>query len=97
MRTSGDVIMVCSSRADAVMIGSPFSQTAEAPGRGHHWGMAAPHAGLPRGTRIKVGVGGSLEQILFGPTSLTNGTQNLVGALRTCMGVCGAATIQEMH
>ncbi|HYR16049.1 MAG TPA: hypothetical protein VEQ67_17810, partial [Mycobacterium sp.] len=76
---------------------SPFAQTAEAPGRGHHWGMAAPHAGLPRGTRIKVGVGGSLEQILFGPTSLTNGTQNLVGALRTCMGVVGAATIQEMH
>ena len=37
------------------------------------------------------------EQILFGPTSRTDGTQNLVGALRTCMGVCGAATIREMH
>ena len=56
-----------------------------------------PHTGLPRGTRIKVGVNGSLEQILFGPTSLTNGTQNLVGALRTCMGVCGAATLRDMH
>jgi IMP dehydrogenase len=97
MRTGGDVCKAFASGADAVMIGSPFAQTAEAPGRGHHWGMAAPHAGLPRGTRIKVGVGGSLEQILFGPTSLTNGTQNLVGALRTCMGVVGAATIQEMH
>ena len=85
------------SRPDAVMIGSPFAQAAEAPGRGHHWGMATPHAGLPRGTRIRVGVSGSLEQILFGPTSLTNGTQNLVGALRTCMGVCGAATLQDMH
>ncbi len=79
------------------MIGSPFAQAAEAPGRGHHWGMATPHAGLPRGTRIKVGVSGSLEQILFGPTSRTDGTQNLVGALRTCMGVCGAATLREMH
>jgi IMP dehydrogenase len=97
MRTGGDVCKAFASGADAVMIGSPFAQAVEAPGKGHHWGMAAPHAGLPRGTRINVGVGGSLQQILFGPTSLTNGTQNLVGALRTCMGVCGAATIQEMH
>jgi IMP dehydrogenase len=97
MRTGGDVCKAFASGADAVMIGSPFAQAAEAPGRGHHWGMATPHAGLPRGTRIKVGVNGTLEQILFGPTSLTNGTQNLVGALRTCMGVCGAATLREMH
>jgi IMP dehydrogenase len=97
MRTGGDVCKAFASGADAVMIGSPFAQAAEAPGRGHHWGMATPHAGLPRGTRIKVGASGSLEQILFGPTSLTNGTQNLVGALRTCMGVVGAATLAEMH
>ncbi len=97
MRTGGDVCKAFASGADAVMIGSPFAQAAEAPGRGHHWGMATPHAGLPRGTRIKVGVNGTLEQILFGPTSLTNGTQNLVGALRTCMGVCGAANVREMH
>jgi IMP dehydrogenase len=97
MRTGGDVCKAFASGADAVMIGSPFAQASEAPGRGHHWGMATPHAGLPRGTRIRVGVGGSLEQILFGPTSLTNGTQNLVGALRTCMGVCGAANVREMH
>jgi IMP dehydrogenase len=97
MRTGGDVCKAFASGADAVMIGSPFAQTVEAPGRGNHWGMATPHAGLPRGTRIRVGVNGSLEQILFGPTSLTNGTQNLVGALRTCMGVCGAATLPDMH
>jgi IMP dehydrogenase len=97
MRAGGDVCKAFASGADAVMIGSPLAQAIEAPGRGHHWGMAAPHAGLPRGTRIKVGVNGTLQQILFGPTSLTNGTQNLVGAVRTCMGVCGAATLQEMH
>jgi len=97
MRTGGDVCKAFASGADAVMIGSPFAQTAEAPGRGHHWGMATPHAGLPRGTRIKVGIGGTLQQVLFGPTSLTNGTQNLVGALQTCMGVCGAASIADMH
>jgi IMP dehydrogenase len=79
------------------MLGSIFAQAEEAPGRGYHWGMANPHPALPRGTRIKVGVRGSLEQILFGPTSVTDGSQNLVGAVRTAMGVCGALTIQEMH
>jgi IMP dehydrogenase len=97
MRTGGDVCKAFASGADAVMIGSPLAQAIEAPGRGHHWGMATPHAGLPRGTRIKVGHSGTLEQILFGPTSLSNGTQNLVGAVRTCMGVCGAATLRDMH
>ena len=97
MRTGGDVCKAIASGADAVMLGSPFAQTEEAPGRGHHWGMATPHGALPRGTRIRVGVRGSLEQVLFGPTSRTDGTQNLVGALRTCMGVCGATSIAEMH
>ena len=97
MRTGGDVCKAIASGADAVMLGSPFAQTVEAPGRGHHWGMATPHGALPRGTRIRVGVHGTLEQVLFGPTSRTDGSQNLVGALRTCMGVCGATTIAEMH
>ncbi|MCC7372624.1 MAG: GuaB3 family IMP dehydrogenase-related protein [Chloroflexi bacterium] len=97
MRTGGDINKALASGADAVMLGSPFAQTAEAPGRGHHWGMATPHGALPRGTRIRVGVSGTLEQVLFGPTSRTDGTQNLVGAIRTCMGVCGATTISEMH
>ncbi len=60
MRTGGDICKAFASGADAVMIGSPFAQAAEAPGKGHHWGMATPHAGLPRGTRIKVGVSGTL-------------------------------------
>jgi IMP dehydrogenase len=58
---------------------------------------AAPHPALPRGTRVSVGVKGPLEQILFGPSSLTDGTQNLIGALRVCMGMVGALTIQDMH
>jgi IMP dehydrogenase len=59
--------------------------------------MATPHSALPRGTRIRVGVQGTLEQLLLGPTSRTDGTQNLMGALRTSMGVCGAANLGEMH
>ncbi len=96
-RKGGDVCKAIAAGADAVMIGSIFAQAKESPGFGFHWGMAAPHAALPRGTRIKVGTTGTLEQILFGPTSTSHGTQNLVGALRTAMGVCGAATIDEMH
>ncbi len=97
MRTGGDIAKAVAAGADAVMLGSPFAQTVEAPGRGHHWGMATPHAALPRGTRIRVGVQCTLEQLLFGPTSRTDGTQNLMGALRTSMGMCGAANIGEMH
>ena len=96
-RKGGDVCKAIAAGADAVMIGSIFAQAKEAPGLGYHWGMSHPHLALPRGTRIKVGTTGSLEQILFGPTSVTDGSQNLVGALRTAMGVCGASNIQEMH
>jgi len=96
-RKGGDVCKAIVAGADAVMVGSIFAQTKEAPGLGYHWGMSHPHPALPRGTRIAVGTTGSLEQILFGPTSVTDGSQNLVGALRTAMGVCGATTIQEMH
>ncbi len=96
-RKGGDLCKAIVAGADAVMVGSIFAQAKEAPGLGHHWGMSHPHPALPRGTRIKVGTTGTLEQILFGPTSVTDGSQNLVGALRTAMGVCGAFTIQEMH
>jgi len=93
----GDLCKAFACGADAVMLGSIFAQAEEAPGLGYHWGMSHPHPALPRGTRIKVGTTGTLEQILFGPTSVTDGSQNLVGALRTAMGTCGALTIQEMH
>jgi len=96
-RKGGDICKAIAAGADAIMIGSIFAQAKEAPGLGYHWGMSQPHPALPRGTRIKVGTTGTLEQILFGPASVTNGSQNLIGALRTAMGVCGAFTIQEMH
>jgi len=97
IRTGGDLCKSFAAGADAVMIGSPLAQATEAPGKGYHWGMSHSHPALPRGTRIRVGTTGSVEQILFGPTSVTDGTQNLVGALRTSMGVCSARTIKEMH
>jgi IMP dehydrogenase len=96
-RKGGELCKAFAAGADAVMLGSIFAQAKEAPGRGYHWGMSHPHPALPRGTRIKVGTTASLEQILFGPTSVTDGSQNLVGALRTAMGVCGASNIKEMQ
>ena len=97
IRTGGDLCKAFACGADAVMLGTPLAQSQEAPGKGYNWGMANPHPALPRGTRVKVGINGSLEEILFGPTSVTDGTQNLMGALQVCMGMVGAQTIQQMH
>ncbi len=96
-RNGGDICKAVAAGADGVMLGSVLAQAKEAPGLGYHWGMANPHPALPRGTRIKVGTTGTMEQILFGPASVTDGSQNLVGALHTALGICGACDIAEMH
>ncbi len=97
MSVGGDICKAFAAGADAVIVGSAFARAEEAPGRGYHWGMATPHANLPRGTRIHVGTTGTLEEILLGPARLDDGSQNLVGALRTCMGSVGAKTIREFQ
>jgi IMP dehydrogenase len=97
MSTGGDICKAFACGSDAVMVGSAFARSKEAPGGGYHWGMATPHANLPRGTRIRVGTTGTLEEILFGPARLDDGTQNLVGALQTCMGNVGAVNIRELQ
>jgi IMP dehydrogenase len=97
MSKGGDVCKALACGSDAVMVGSAFARAQEAPGKGNHWGMATPHANLPRGTRIKVGVTGSLKQILYGPATVDDGSQNLVGAITTCMGNVGARTIRQFQ
>ena len=97
MSKGGDVCKALACGSDAVMVGSAFARAQEAPGRGYHWGMATPHANLPRGTRIKVGVTGSLKQILYGPATVDDGSQNLVGAITTCMGNVGKRSIREFQ
>jgi len=97
MRIGGEICKAFAAGADAVMVGSAFARSKEAPGRGFHWGMATSHVNLPRGTRVYVGVAGSLKEILFGPAKVDDGSQNLVGALKTSMGSLGAKNLREMH
>ena len=97
MRIGGDICKAFACGSDAVMVGSAFARAIEAPGRGYHWGMATPHANLPRGTRIHVGTTGTLEEILFGPARFDDGSQNLMGALETSMGSVGAGDIKEFQ
>ena len=97
MRRGGELAKAIAAGADALMIGSPLARADEAPGRGTNWGMAAPSPTLPRGTRIKVGTIGTLERILFGPAAVTDGSENLIGALRQSMAALGARTIREMQ
>ena len=97
MRRGGELAKAIAAGADALMLGSPLARATEAPGRGVNWGMAAPSPVLPRGTRIKVGTVGSLEKILFGPAGVSDGSQNLVGALRQSMAALGAATLRDMQ
>ncbi|HUY97984.1 MAG TPA: GuaB3 family IMP dehydrogenase-related protein [Verrucomicrobiae bacterium] len=97
MRVGGDVTKAFAAGADGVMIGSVFAGASEAAGRGYHWGMATPDPNLPRGTRIAVGTRATLKELLFGPARVDDGSQNLVGAIKAAMGVCGARTIEEFQ
>ena len=97
MSKGGDVSKAIACGADAVMLGSPLSSAVEAPAPGNHWGMATFHPTLPRGTRVKTQVRGSLEEILLGPAHQNDGRMNLFGALRTSMASCGYETVKEFQ
>ncbi len=94
---SGDICKALACGADAVMIGSPFAKSEEAPGHGYHWGMATPNSVLPRGARIHVGIKGKLDQIISGPSNTDDGSQNLKGAIVTCFATLGVKSIKDMH
>ena len=97
MRRGGELAKAIAAGADALMLGSPLARASEAPGRGTNWGMAAPSPTLPRGTRIRVGTTGTLERLLFGPAHVTDGSENLIGALVQSMAALGARDLRTMQ
>ncbi|MGC1238293.1 MAG: GuaB3 family IMP dehydrogenase-related protein [Acidimicrobiales bacterium] len=97
MSKGGDIAKAIACGADAVMIGSPLTSAIEAPARGFHWGMATFHPTLPRGTRVRTQVRGTLKEILLGPAHENDGRLNLFGALRTSMATCGYETLKEFQ
>jgi IMP dehydrogenase len=94
---SGDFAKAFACGADAVMVGSPFARAQEAPGRGFHWGAEVWHPELPRGERVEIGTVGNLEQVLFGPSVVADGTMNLIGALRRAMATTGYTDLKEFQ
>ncbi|MCB1260760.1 MAG: GuaB3 family IMP dehydrogenase-related protein [Acidimicrobiales bacterium] len=97
MRSGGDIAKAIVCGADAVMLGAPLAAAAEAPGRGYHWGMSTAHPTLPRGVRVEVGVAGTLDEVVLGPSHDACGRTNLVGALRSAMATCGYEGLKEFQ
>ncbi|WP_429461593.1 GuaB3 family IMP dehydrogenase-related protein [Microbacterium sp. ZKA21] len=95
--TSGDVVKALAMGADAVMLGVALARATDAPGRGFHWGPEAHHAKLPRGRRVAVDAIAPLEEILFGPAPVADGTANLIGALRKSMATTGYSDLKEFQ
>jgi len=97
LSTSGDIVKAIACGADAVMLGTALARATDAPGGGFHWGAEAHHSQLPRGRRVEVGSVAPLEAILYGPSTVADGTANLVGALRRSMATTGYSGIKEFQ
>ena len=94
---SGDIVKAIAVGADAVMLGTTLARAEEAPGGGWHWGLEAHHEQLPRGRRVWVGTRGPLEEVLYGPAHVPDGTVNLAGALRRSMATTGYSDVKEFQ
>lgn len=97
MGTSGAMVKAIACGADAVMVGSPLAKASDSPGKGVHWGMEATHPDLPRGEVVSLGQVGTTQEVLFGPSTVSDGTMNLTGAIRRAMATCGYVDLKEFQ
>ncbi|MFV0461575.1 MAG: GuaB3 family IMP dehydrogenase-related protein [Nostocoides sp.] len=95
--TSGDIVKAVACGSDAVMLGTALARATDAPGRGWHWGQEAHHPQLPRGERVPVGAVAPLEEVLFGPSRVADGTTNIIGALKRAMATTGYSDVKEFQ
>ena len=95
---SGDVAKAIACGADAVMVGSPLARAEGGAGARTTTGVRRHGiASLPRGERVEIGTVGTLDQILHGPSLVSDGTMNLVGALRRSMATTGYTELKEFQ
>ncbi len=83
--------------ADAVMLGVALARATDAPAAGS---TGAPRPITPScraGHRVEVGGIGTLEEILYGPAPVADGTANLIGALRKSMATTGYSDLKEFQ
>jgi IMP dehydrogenase len=94
---SGDIAKALACGADAAMVGLPFARAKQAPGRGYHWGPEAWHPTRSRGLRVHCDTNASLAEILVGPSSVADGSMNLVGALRRTLASTGYTDVKSFQ
>ncbi len=99
IHTSGELAKAIACGADAVVLGTPLAEAAEALGDGWFWPTAAAHPSLPRGALLQVAVGERppLRQVLGGPSDDPFGSLNLVGGLRRSMAKAGYCDLKEFQ
>jgi IMP dehydrogenase len=100
--TGGDAAKAIACGADAVMLGEPLAQAAEAPGQGWYWDTTVSHPKLPRSwlhlaRESADDAAPPLSEVLLGPTADASGSRNVFGALRRAMAKCGYSSVKEFQ